>query len=566
MSKRALSNWRFKLVIALLLIMSAVLFFRLVKLTILDKAFLRKQGDARSLRVVDIPAYRGLITDRNHSVLALSTPVYDIWLSPKNTQLSKEQLNQLSGILTINQTELAQKIRKGQKRSFLYIKRGVAPRVKKQIDALNIDGVYATQEFKRFYPNGAVTAQILGFTDIDDNGIEGLELAFNRWLKGRAGRERVIKDRLGRIVDKVNMIRLPQSGHSIELSIDKRLQYQAAQALLKAVEKFHAKSASAVVLDIKTGEILAMANIPSFNPNERFKLRDGSYRNRAVTDTFEPGSVMKAFSIASALDSDTFRPRDVIDTTPSWMIVDGHEIRDDKKNGKLTLTEVLMRSSNVGITKLVLASPGQQLVALLKRFGFSQITMSGFPGESPGQINRQGSDSLFDLATLGFGYGITVNVLQLAQAYAVFANEGKFVPATFLKANHSTRARQVIKQKTAKQVLSMLEAVVEKDGTGRRARITGFRVAGKTGTARIAGSHGYEKNRHIASFVGIAPVSAPKFVVAVVVHEPKKISYYSSVVAAPLFAEIMESALNIFGVIPDKVAEKSLVDKQYETF
>lgn len=547
-------TWRFRIVVCALLIVAFALVFRVIKLAVLDKAFLQGQGNARSIRVVDIPAFRGVITDRHNNILALSTPVFAIWVSPRKISLTPDVVKSLANALSMSEDNLKQKVTKAKGRGFVYLKRGVSPNVKANVDKLQLPGVYARQEFKRFYPHGEVTSHVLGFTNIDDSGIEGVELAYNRWLSGVKGREKVIKDRLGQVIDKVNIIKPPKTGRQLTLSIDKRIQYYVYQALVDTCKRFKAKSGSVVVLDSRTGEVLAMANIPSFNPNQPIIERDGSYRNRAVTDVFEPGSVMKAFSIASALDSHAFTTESLIDTTPSWMVVDGNLIRDDRANGQLTLTQILQRSSNVGVTKLVLASPAMQLVTMLRRFGFGQTTGSGFPGESSGEVRDRRQSRLFDLATLGFGYGMTATTLQLAHGYSVFANHGLLVPVSLLKQEGSIHARRTLDKTVANHLLSMLEAVVEDDGTGRRARIKGYRVAGKTGTSRLVGKKGYEKNRHIATFVGIAPVSSPRLVVAVMIREPRAISYYGGAVAAPLFADIMEGSLTLLGVKPDKVS------------
>jgi cell division protein FtsI (penicillin-binding protein 3) len=549
------SSSRYRIVIALLLIFSVFITFRVMKLALFDRSFLQSQGDARSLRIVDMPSYRGTIVDRHNNALAVSTLVSAVWVSPQHFDLDAANLKGLGAILKIDEAKLRQKIKDSHHRAFLYLKRGVTPETKDKIASLNIPGVFFREEYKRFYPHGEAVSHLLGFTNIDDDGIEGLELAYNDWLKGIKGKKRVLKDRLGKIIEEVNIIRTPKEGRGLTLSIDRQIQYMTYHALKKRVEKFNAKSGSAVVLNPKTGEVLAMANVPSFNPNQRVAKRDGRYRNRAVTDVFEPGSVLKPFSIASALDSGSFKADSEIDTSPSWMMVDGNLIKDERQNGVLSITQVLQRSSNVGVTKIVLASPAFQLVNFLRRVGFGQATNSAFPGESFGRVEDKKESRLFDLATLGFGYGLSVTPLQLAHAYAVFANKGKLVPITLLKETKRKEGDQVLGADVAQDVLKMLEAVVNKKGTGRLAQIKGYRVAGKTGTSRIASDKGYEKSRHIASFAGIAPVSSPQLVVAVVINEPRAISYYGGKVAAPLFAKIMEGALALRGIPPDKVTK-----------
>lgn len=357
---------------------------------------------------------------------------------------------------------------------------------------------------------------------------------------------------MGQIIEELGVIKEPRPGHDLVLSIDNRIQYLAYHELQNTLEKFAAKSGSVVVVDATNGEILAAANAPSFNPNARERYTRDSYRNKAITDTFEPGSVIKPFSIASALSTGLFTPNTIIDTRPSWMIVHGHTVRDVHNYGVLDVTGVLQHSSNVGITKMILQSPPEQLIGLLQRSGFGQRTESGYPGESDGSIVNAKDANPFVLATLGFGYGLSVTALQMAKGYLIFANKGRSLPVTLLHNQPTTPGEQVVNEKTAEQILAMMEAVLGNEGTGKQARIPGYRVAGKTGTARIAGKNGYEANRHIASFVGIAPVSNPKLVVVVVIHEPTKTSYYGAAVAAPLFAQVMSGALRILEIPPDK--------------
>ncbi|MBA2651324.1 MAG: penicillin-binding protein 2, partial [Tatlockia sp.] len=393
---------------------------------------------------------------------------------------------------------------------------------------------------------------LLGFTNIDDIGIEGIELAYQDWLMGIQGRKRVLKDRMGQIIEELDVLREPRPGHDLVLSIDRHIQYLAYHELQNTMEKFAAKSGSVVVIEAKTGEILAAANAPSFNPNARGRYTRDSYRNRALTDTFEPGSVMKAFTIASALSSGLFTPNTVIDTRPSRMLVHGKIVRDLHNYGVLSVTGVLQHSSNVGVAKMVLASPPEQLIGLLQRFGFGQRTESNYPGESEGSIVNVKDANPFVLSTLSFGYGMSVTALQLAKGYLVFANQGRSIPVSLLHNETKPIGEQVLGAKNANQVLAMLEAVLGNEGTGRSARVPGYRVAGKTGTSQIAGKNGYEKNRHIASFVGIAPVSDPRLVIAVVIHEPTKNGYYAASVAAPLFSQVMSGALRILDIPPDQ--------------
>lgn len=529
-----------------------VLVWRMVDLTVLHRKFLQGQGNARSIRVVDISAYRGRITDRNGTSLAVSTPVESVWVNPKEFSPDEDQFMQLANYLNLTPKELSRKVFNAKNKEFLYLQRQLPPPLSKKIEALKIPGINFQKEFKRYYPDSDSMSQILGFTNVDDHGLEGIELAYQDWLMGIVGKKRVIKDRLGRIIEELGVLKEPRAGHDLTLSIDRRLQYLAYSELNKTVEEFAAKAGSVVVLDAENGEILATANVPSYNPNSRGHYDKDTYRNRALTDTFEPGSVIKPFSIASALETGLFTPETIIDTNPSWMIVHGRTVRDVHNYGVLNVTGVLQHSSNVGVTKMVLASPPEQLIGLLQRCGFAQRTESAYPGESEGAIAKVKDANPFVLATLGFGYGLSVTAMQLAKASLVFANKGKLIPVTFIHNDTPSPGVQVLQQKTAEQVLAMMEAVLSKDGTGRDARVPGYRVAGKTGTARIAGKEGYKDRKYTASFIGIAPVSKPKFVVVVIVHEPSRKGYYAAAVAAPLFSKVMAGALRIFNVPTDE--------------
>lgn len=547
------SNHRARLIaISLFLgLLLVALVIRMIDLTVLHRKFLQGQGNARSLRVVDIPAHRGMITDRQGIPVAISTPVESIWVNPKEFAPDKEQFMQLAKYLHLSPKELSRKIVNGEHKGFLYLQRQLPPNEAKKIVKLKIAGVYSQQEFKRYYPESDSISQLLGFTNVDDQGLEGIELAYQDWLMGVVGKKKVIKDRLGRVIEDLGMVKEPRPGHQLTLSIDRRLQYLAYSELYNTVNTFHAKSGSVVVVDTETGEILAMANYPSYNPNARGHYDKETYRNLALTDTFEPGSVIKPFSIASALETGLFSPQTIIDTNPSWMSVHGKVVRDVHNYGVLDVTGVLEHSSNVGVTKMVLASPPEQLIGLLQRSGFSQRPETGYPGESEGTLVKAKDANPFVLATLGFGYGISVTAIQLAKASLIFANKGKLIPVTLLHGYNHDAGVQVIKEKTAEQVLAMMEAV-SKNGTGKSGRVPGYRVAGKTGTARVAGINGYKDRKYTASFMGIAPVSKPKFVVVVVIHEPSRTSYYAASVAAPLFAKVMSNALRLFNIPADE--------------
>lgn len=548
-------RWRYGFVTVVFFLIVSALFVRMVNLTLWQKEFLQKQGESRSKRMINIPGLRGMIQDRNDFPLAISSPVDSLWINPQEFPLTHENALLLAEKIGLTEKEVYDHVALYKKKSFVYIKRELNPSIAQTVKAFHIPGVYLKQEFKRFYPDGEVTSQIVGYTNIDGNGQEGMELTYNQWLAGQEGKELVVEDLRGNVVSVIRQVSEQKPGHNLTLSIDRRIQFLAYQALKEAVVHYQAKSGSAVVLDIETGEVLAMVNQPSFNPNDRSTYSEG-YRNRAVTDTFEPGSTMKAFSIMSALDSNQYTPDTVIATAPGYYKVGRNWVRDELNYKELTVTGVLQKSSNVGVSKMTLSLPGDQFWGMLQRVGFGQPTSSGFPGEQGGYLIHQSPWNPFALATLAFGYGISVTTLQLAQAYAVIGNHGIKVPITLLKGGQKSNEQpeQVIEPKVADQMLTMLETVIGGDeGTGGQARVQGYRVAGKTGTAKIAGPGGYYKHRYRGSFVGIAPVSHPKLVVAVVVIDPQGSAYYGGLIAAPAFSKIMGGALRILDVPPDRV-------------
>ena len=544
--------WRFYLILALVILVALALVVRVFDLTILNQHFLKKQGDNRVLRMVNTPAFRGMILDRNGTPLAVSTTVYSAWMNPKELVPTKSTVASLARLLKITPVELASDVKAKQKkmREFAYLKRGLSPEVANQIKALNIPGLYTQEASHRYYPEGEMMAQVIGFTNVDDNGQEGLELAYDRFLRGEPGKKWVIKDRLGRVISDVKQVQEQVAGKDLTLSLDRRIQYLAYRELLNAVTKTQAASGSVVVLDARTGEVLAMVNQPSFNPNNRTGHIIGALRNRAVTDTFEPGSTIKAFSMASAMETGKFHPDTVIDTDPGWMRVGRNVVKDEHNNGPLTVTEIMQKSSNVGVTKMVLGVQPDQLWRLLSRVGFGEITGIGFPGEQSGSLVRHHPWGAFTLATLAFGYGLSVTTLQLARAYSVLANDGIRRPVSLLKLANAPAGDAVMNAKVAQQMLGLLESVVMRKGTGHLARIPGYRVAGKTGTARMAGLHGYQK-QYVASFVGIAPVSQPRLIVAVVMNDVRGKRILGGQIASPVFEKIMEESLRILNVPPD---------------
>ena len=558
-SKIFFQKYRFYFVTTIFFIAVIFLFYRMLELTLFDRAFLSGQGKARSIRVINTPAFRGMIVDRNNSPLAVSTPVDSVWANPKDIELSQENLTQLSQLLKLPAAEIEKQINSHKTKQFIYLKRGVTPDIADQVKALLIPGVYLQREYRRYYPEGEVASQLIGITNIDDQGQEGLELAYNSWLDGTPGRERVIQDLHGQVVASLGEMQKQKPGHDLKLSIDRRIQFIAYQAIKEAAQKFQAKSASVVVMDVKTGEVLAMANTPSFNPNDKNQAFNSGFKNRAVTDVFEPGSTIKAFSITSALDSGKYTPETEVNTNPGYFKVGRNWVRDELNYGDLDVTGVLQKSSNVGVAKMTISLPGDQLWSVLNRVGFAQRTDSGFPGEASGTLIHQTNWKPFTLSTLAFGYGISVTTLQLAHAYSAIANHGKLVPVTLLKRDKPVKGEQVLNKSTTNEMLAMLESVVAPGGTGQRARVPGYRVAGKTGTARLAGPNGYYQHRYVGSFVGIAPVSNPRIVVAVVIMDPQGKEYYGGLIAAPAFAKVMSSAMRILNIAPDQIVKPKAV-------
>lgn len=553
-SQASFIAWRFYLILSVIALGVLGLICRVFDLAVLDQHFLRREGDERVLRILSTPAFRGMIVDRNAFPLAVSTIVYSVWMNPKEFAASKDQLVELSKLLGMSTSSIHVFVNRYQKqnREFVYLKRALPPEIAAQIKSLKLPGIYLQNDYRRYYPEGEVTAHVVGLTNVDDQGQEGLELLYNDWLQGEPGKKRVVKDRIGRVISDVETISDQKPGKNLILSIDRRIQYLAYRELLAGILFNKAQSGSVVVLDVKTGEVLAMVNYPSFNPNNRVSAKSEGYRNRAVTDVFEPGSTIKAFSVFSALDSGIVTPDTMIDTSPGWLRVGHNVVKDEHFYGPLTVTKVLQKSSNVGVTKLVLSMPPDQLWSLLHRVGFGEVTGIGFPGEQSGSLVKHHPWGAFILATLAFGYGVSVTPLQLARAYSVIANKGIKMPVSLLRLDKPPGGERVMATKIAEQMLLLLESVVtNKDGTGKLANVPGYRVAGKTGTSKKVGKHGYQKGLYISSFVGIAPVSDPKLVVAVIIHEPKGKGYHGGEVSAPVFERIMEGSLRLLDIPPD---------------
>lgn len=551
----ALYPWRFRIVLALLALLVGVIAWRIVDLQVMDQGFLKGQGDARSVRHIPIPAHRGLITDRNGEPLAVSTPVTTLWGNPKELQAARARWPELAKALGQDAATLTERLQSQASREFLYLVRGLTPEQGQDVLDLKIPGVYAQEEFRRFYPAGEVAAHVVGFTDIDDRGREGMELAYDEWLAGVPGKRQVLKDRRGRLIKDVQVTKNAKAGKAMALSIDLRLQYLAHSELRNVVHEYGAKAASLVMVDVKTGEILAMANQPTYNPNNRRNLHPAAMRNRAMIDVFEPGSTVKPFSIAAALGTGKYKPDSVVNTLPGWMRIGRYTIRDVSRGGMLSLTGILMKSSNVGISKIALDIGAEPVYAVMHQAGFGQDTGLGFPGERVGNLpnHRKWRDA--ETASLAYGYGLSVTAVQLAHAYAVLGNQGSNVPLSLLRLDRAQDGVQVIDKQISGTVLQMLRAVVEEEGGGgARAKVPGYQVGGKSGTAKkISGTGGYTKDAYRSFFAGVAPLSNPRIAAVVVVDEPSKGQYYGGLVAAPVFGKVMARALRLMNVAPDNL-------------
>jgi cell division protein FtsI (penicillin-binding protein 3) len=530
---------------------SSALIVRAVDLQVVRKDFYQEQGDQRYLRDIPIPVSRGTIFDRNGEPLAVSTPVESIWANPADVLANVDRLPELSKALGLDEDDLKQKLVQRSDKEFVYLKRHLNPDDAKAILNLGIPGIASEREFRRYYPSGEVMSHVLGFTNIDDRGQEGLELAFDDWLAGKPGMKRVIRDLHGQVVENVELLREAQPGRDLTLSIDRRIQYLAYRELKAGIAEHHATSGSMVILDVPTGEVLAMVNAPSFNPNARNSNDPSMRRNRAVTDVVEPGSTIKAFTISAALESGKWKAHTPIDTTPgTFTLADGRVIRDVHNKGLLDVTGVITHSSNVGAAKIGLTLTRDHLYDVDHRFGFGEVTGSGFPGESPGLLPIAKAWGPVEQATISYGYGLNVTPLQLANAYTAIANDGRLRAPTYVKGAQNPDTA-VIDPQIAASLRQMLETVVTPEGSGIKASITNYRVAGKTGTSRAASGGGYD-NRHISLFVGMVPASRPRLVGVVVIHDPEGV-YYGGLVSAPVFSKVMDGALRLLDVPPDNV-------------
>jgi cell division protein FtsI (penicillin-binding protein 3) len=550
--------WRIHLVLFGMFLCVLVIVWKVANLHITERDFLQEQGDRRTIRTVPLVANRGLITDRNGEPLAVSTPVQSIWVDPSKISDDSESIKALAENLELNEEVLIQNLKLKSNLKFHYIKRRLPPSEAEKILRLSVEGVYSQQEYQRFYPQGEVAAHLVGFSNMDDVGQEGLELTYDSWLKGVPGRRQVMQDRKGNIIEELNTIQTAQPGNRLELSIDFRIQNIAYRELKEEFVARRARAASIVILDVKTGEVLAMANQPSYNPNAKSDIKDFSViRNRAITDVFEPGSTVKAFTIAAALETGLYQPDTIIETSPGWMMVSGNEVKDLFDYGTLTTSGVITKSSNVGSSKIALHIGAEPIRDLLSRLGFGEVLGTGFPGERTGVLPNPRKWGRHVTATFSFGYGLSATALQLASAYSVLADNGIRKPISLLKLSDEAvidlPRQQVLRPEITVNLRKMLRTVVDakSGGSALEANVPFYSVAGKTGTAHVVGEKGYEENLHNSLFVGMVPASNPQIVIVIVVNEPKGEEHYGGQVAAPVFSRVASGAMRILNIAPD---------------
>ena len=556
--KEYFAYWRIHLILFGMFLCVLVIIWKVANLHITERDFLQDQGDRRTIRTVPLVANRGLITDRNGEPLAVSTPVQSIWVDPSKISDDPETIKALAKNLELNEEVLIQNLKLKSNLKFHYIKRRLPPSEAEKILRLSVEGVYSQQEYQRFYPQGEVAAHLVGFSNMDDVGQEGLELTYDNWLKGVPGRRQVMQDRRGNIIEELNTIQTAQPGNRLELSIDFRIQNIAYRELKEEFVARRARAASIVILDVNTGEVLAMANQPSYNPNAKSDIKDFSViRNRAITDVFEPGSTVKAFTIAAALETGLYQPDTIIETSPGWMMVSGNEVKDLFDYGTLTTSGVITKSSNVGSSKIALDIGAEPIRDLLSRLGFGEVLGTGFPGERTGVLPNPRKWGRHVTATFSFGYGLSATALQLASAYSVLADNGIRKPVSLLKLSDEAvidlPRQQVLSPEITVNLRKMLRTVVDADsgGSALEANVPFYSVAGKTGTAHVVGEKGYEENLHNSLFVGMVPASNPQIVIVIVVNEPKGEEHYGGQVAAPVFSRVASGAMRILNIAPD---------------
>jgi cell division protein FtsI (penicillin-binding protein 3) len=544
-----LEGWRSRIALLGCLLLFVILFGRSFYLQGLNNDFLQAKGESRFVRVVDLPASRGPVMDRNGKPLAISTPVESIWASPADIEADSAKLAKLAVALSVEPKFLAERLVDKQ-RNFVWLRRQLSPEQAQRVMALKIPGVFQQREFRRFYPAGDVTAHVIGFTGVDDQGQEGIELSHQADLAGAVGQRRVIKDRKGRIVEDLESLKAPRNGKTLKLSIDERLQYIAHRELKTAVENNRAKGGALVMLDARTGEVLALVNMPDFNPNNRANFKPAQMRNRSVTDTFEPGSTFKPFTVAAALEAGIVKPGTIIPTGSGW-VVGNHTVKDAHPATQLSVAEVIQKSSNIGTAKMALQLSSESLWTLYNELGFGSTPKTGFPGEASGRLRPVKAWKPIEQATMSYGYGISVSALQLARAYTLFTNDGVLLPVTFTKRESDVIGKQIISKDTARQMSAMLETVMQQGGTATRGQVPGYRTAGKTGTAWKLVNGQYADNLYLSSFVGYGPVSSPRYIISITVDEPSAGKFYGGDVSAPVFSNVMAQALRMAGVAPD---------------
>jgi cell division protein FtsI (penicillin-binding protein 3) len=545
-----LEGWRSRFVLIVVIGLFAVLAGRAFYLQGMQTAFLQAKGEARYGRVIEMPASRGTVKDRNGQLLAISTAVESIWASPEDFEIEEPQVLALAKVLAVDAAEIRQKIAR-KDRQFVYLKRQISPDQATKVMALRIPGIFQQREYRRFYPAGEMMAHVVGFTGIEDTGQEGIELAAQERLAGKPGSRKVIKDRKGRVVEDVQAMRPPRDGEEVELAIDQRLQFLAHRELKAAVEQHRAKGGSLVILDARTGEVLALVNQPDYNPNNRANVTGKQTRNRSVTDLYEPGSTFKPFTVAAALDSGLVKPGTPFQTAPGNMKIGKWTISDSHPSGMLTVAQIIQKSSNVGAAKIQLSMPAERMGNFYRELGFGLVPQTGFPGEAKGIVRPWDKWRPIEQATMSYGMGISVSLLQVARAYTIFTNEGQLLPISLLKRDAQAIGKPLISPGTAHEVTLMMEAAASVGGTAPRAQVPGYRVAGKTGTAHKPENGGYAEGKYVSSFVGFGPVTNPRFIVAVMLDEPQGAKYYGGDVGAPVFSSVMGNALRIMSVPPD---------------
>ena len=550
---QTLPRFRYAMVFMVFAFMLTGLSARAVYLQVIRADYLQQQGNSRHLRIVQDNAVRGMIMDRNGVPLAVSTPVDSVWAHPFTLAQHREQWRSLTDALDMSVNDLSKQMRRYSDREFMYVQRHVTPEVADKVRALAVPGIALQREYRRYYPAGAMAGHLIGFTNIDDQGQEGLELLYDPLLQATPGRKRVFKDRHGNIVESVESLSLPVAGRDITTSIDRRIQYLTYRTLKDAMTRHNARAATAVVLDAQSGEILALVNQPGFNPNNRTTLSSSRFRNRVVTDVLEPGSTLKPFTIAAALESGIVRANSRINTAPGYLQIGARTISDTHNHGRLTVTGVIEKSSNVGAAKIALSMDKQMLWDTFNGIGLGQLTGSQLPGEVDGVLNPASRWVKVDQAAASYGYGLSVTPLQLARAYTVLANDGVMVPLTALRNHSETRGQRVFSASTAQQVRSMLEQAVGASGTGFAARVRHYRVAGKTGTVHKLVNGQYADDRYVALFAGMAPASRPRLVMVVTVDDPRGDAHFGGAVAAPVFREVMAGAMRLMNIAPDDV-------------